>query len=232
MVTLLGRAQRIALDALFPPHCALCGRAGTLLCEDCIDGLPRAAGSRCRRCWTPIARSGVCRDCTAAEPPFTSIRSACVMDDGARRLVHMLKYEGLTSLAEPMAALIADLPGAFDEIDALVPVPLHARRYRARGYNQAAELAKRVAMTTGARYDPGAVRRVRDTAPLVKAMSREERRKIMDSAFAAQPERVDGAYVLLLDDVVTTGATVSSCAAALLDAGAASVRCVTWARAS
>jgi ComF family protein len=179
----------------------------------------------------PVAHGGNCRHCIESAPPFTFIRTPYVMDAGARRLAHLLKYDGLTSLSEPMAELLAERDEWFAGRDVVVPVPLHGRRERARGYNQAAELAKHVAARRAFPIDARAAVRVRDTAPLVKAMSRDERRRIMEAAFAGRRERVEGARVLLVDDVVTTGATLSACAEALLHAGAASVGCVTWARA-
>jgi ComF family protein len=152
------------------------------------------------------------------------------MEAGARRLAHELKYEGLTSLAEPMARLIAsEIP--LGEVDLIVPVPLHRSRERSRGYNQAAEMARHLAALSGSRSEERAMRRVRDTEPLAKTMHREERRAIVEGAFAADPDRVDALRVMIVDDVVTTGATLDACARALLDAGAAEVRCVTWARA-
>jgi ComF family protein len=229
MPSVMARATKLAADLLFPPRCALCGRDGTLLCDACVAGLPVADGARCQRCWMPSAAS-TCRHCSLTPPAFASLRAAFVMDAGARRLVHELKYQGLTSLAAPMAAAIRDrvsLPDA----DLVVPVPLHRSRERSRGYNQAALLARGIARAAGVPFDGAAAQRVRKTTPLVKTMHRDERRAIMWGAFAARPDAVAGRAILLVDDVVTTGATLGSCARALLDAGAASVRCVTWARA-
>ena len=152
------------------------------------------------------------------------------MDGPARRLAHELKYEGMTALAEPMARLMIEHLEPSD-VDIVVPVPLHRSRKRARGYNQAEELTKHIAALTGLRADHNAVRRSRATAPLVKTMHREERAEIMGGAFGGKRERVDGARVLLVDDVVTTGATLDACAQALRSAGAREVRCITWARA-
>ncbi len=98
------------------------------------------------------------------------------MEEGARRLAHELKYEGLTSLAGPMAALMA---GPALPADIVMPVPLHRRRERSRGFNQATELAKHLARTKGLPLDAGALLRVRDTAPLAKTMHREERQAIV-----------------------------------------------------
>jgi ComF family protein len=152
------------------------------------------------------------------------------MEDGARRLAHMLKYEGMTSLAEPMAVrMVREIEPQRDDV--VVPVPLSSGRERSRGYNQAGELARRLAAIAELNFDSRALRRTRDTEPLAKTMRREERRAIVAGAFAARAERVDRRRVMLVDDVVTTGATLDACARALLDAGAAEVRCLTWARA-
>ena len=158
------------------------------------------------------------------------------MDGGARRLAHELKYEGMTALAEPMASLMAPLVAGNntadeDVPDLVVPVPLHRSRERERGYNQAALIAKHFASNARLAFDSRALRRIRPTTPLAKTMHREERRAIVEGAFDGEPARVSERNVLLIDDVVTTGATLDVCAEALLTAGAASVRCLTWARA-
>ena len=228
MVTLLTRASRLALDLVFPPQCAICRRQGAMLCATCVAGLPVADGDRCDRCWI-ASRASPCGDCRTSLLAFDSARSAFVFDGNAREAVHRFKYQGLHALAEPMAALMlahADLT----DIDLIVPVPLHRRRERARGYNQAALLAKSLAAHAGVRSDVGAAKRVRATAPLAKATGRAERLEIVRDAFRAAPERVEGRRVMLVDDVITTGATLDACASALLAAGARGVRCVTWAR--
>jgi ComF family protein len=229
MTTLAQRISRTAFDLIFPPQCALCGSGGTLLCDVCADTLPLASGQRCDRCFMPSTGS-LCRHCQLEPPAFGSLRSAFVMDAGARRLAHELKYERMTSLAGPMASLLAQV-AEFDGIDLVVPVPLHGRRERSRGYNQSAELARRIAAIVALPCEPKASRRTRDTAPLAKAMNREERRSIVAGAFAADRRRVDHQRILLVDDVCTTGATLDACSKALLNAGAESVRCLVWARA-
>jgi ComF family protein len=226
MANVLELASRIAVDLLFPPQCGVCRRGGSLLCDGCAAALPRTAGERCERCWRPSSRV-VCADCFEEPLAFESVRAAFVMDGEARRLVHQLKYQGLSALAEPLARLMNELP----EADVVVPVPLHRGRQRSRGYNQAAELAKHVARAAGLAYDERAARRVRATAPLARSQGRDERRRIVAGAFAGVPDRVEGRRIMLVDDVVTTGATLDACSRALLDAGAAAVRCVTFARA-
>jgi ComF family protein len=230
MGSLLANVSRFAADLLFPPQCALCGGGGVLLCEPCADALPRAEGERCHRCWAPVRDASICGYCAVQQPVVSSLRAAFVMDGGARRLAHELKYEGLVALAEPMARLIVEA-FAWNAVDFVAPVPLHRSRERSRGYNQAGELARRLGRFIGRPYEGRALRRIRNTEPLAKTMHREERWAIVEGAFKADRHRVENQRVLLIDDVATTGATLDAAARALLDAGAADVRCVTWARA-
>jgi ComF family protein len=201
-----------------------------MLCAHCVEALPAAEGRRCQRCWTPISRGDACGYCaTDHEIAYATIRAPFIMEEGGRALVHQLKYEGMSALGEPMATVMAerlDLDG-----DLVVPVPLHRGRQRSRGYNQAALLGRQIATVAEMPFDAGAIRRTRATKPLARTMHRDERRSIVAGAFAARPERVAGRGILLVDDVVTTGATLDACAKALLEAGASSVRCVTFARA-
>ena len=230
VTSIISGISKVAADLLFPPQCALCDAGGTLLCAACAESLPPADGPRCGRCWMPAAGAAICRHCIDAPPAFSSIRAAYVMDAGARRLAHELKYDGLTSLAGPMAHLM-HAAVEVNGIDLVTAVPLHRGRERSRGFNQAHELARRFAALAAVPSDGRAVKRTRDTEPLAKTMHREERRAIVARAFAARRERVEGRRILLIDDVVTTGATLDSCSRALLDVGAKDVRCVTWARA-
>jgi ComF family protein len=149
---------------------------------------------------------------------------------GARDLVHLLKYENLTSLAEPIAREMLPLAEEAD-CDLIVPVPLHGSRLRSRGYNQAALLAKHIARDLNLPLDQKAARRTRATKPLAQSMDRHERRTIVAGAFTADPSRVDGRRILLIDDVVTTGATLDECASALRTAGAVSIQALTFVRA-
>lgn len=231
MPSALERASRFALDLLYPPQCALCRRPGLMVCGLCAALLPPADGARCERCWRALEGAGPCSYCRSKRLRFASVRAAFVMDEGARRLVHLLKYDNLSALAEPMAALMAERIALAEHIDVVVPVPLHGGRHRSRGYNQAELLARHFAARTGARFDAGAARRIRATRPLASTMHADERWQIMEGAFRGRLERAVGARILLVDDVTTTGATLDACAGALLDAGAARVDCVTFARA-
>jgi len=229
-MSVLERAIGATLDLVFPPQCALCRRAGAMLCGDCVEALPRADGPRCGRCWERVRNRPLCRYCAESPPRYASLRSAFLMEGGARQLVHELKYGGMIAIAAPMADLLMEGCDV-EDVDVVVPVPLHASRERSRGFDQAATLARHVAKRMRLPCERRAARRIRATAPQVKTMSREARRENVAGAFSAQPGAVEGRRVLLIDDVATTGATLDACATALLDAGAASVRCATFARA-
>jgi ComF family protein len=227
---MLERAGRVALDLLFPPQCAICREGGTVLCELCTATLPLAEAPRCIRCWTDIKHGSICAQCASAPPAFASARAPYAHDDAARKLVHLLKYEGLTSLGAPMAEQMIDAgrcPGA----DVVLPVPLHRGRERSRGYNQSALLGREVARGLGLPFEANGAKRIRATKPLVSAMSHDERREIVAGAFRAEPSRVEGRRILLVDDVMTTGATIDACARALVHAGAVEVHALTFVRA-
>ncbi len=160
------------------------------------------------------------------------VRAVCLFDAAARRLVHSLKYANFRAVAPDMARLLADFLGAHEVPgEVIAPVPLHPRRERRRGYNQSELLARTVGRRAGLPVRPGIVRRVRNTLPQVSIENYEERRSNIEGSFAC-PTGLSGESVLLIDDVVTTGSTMSACAAALKEAGAGSVWGLAFARQS
>jgi len=147
-----------------------------------------------------------------------------------RRLIHLLKYRGVRTLAEPFGRWLAHALPLDERVDLVVPVPLHWWRRYWRGYNQAEILAKEIARRTGLLYSGDALRRVRSTPPQAQ-MTLSQRRKNVTAAFAVpDAEVVRGKTILLLDDVLTTGATLGACAKALKKAGARRVVALTLAR--
>ena len=227
---LLHRWGRLALDLVFPPRCAVCGAMGAFLCPACLESMPRALPPRCPVCWQPGRFASSCTDCREQPPAFRALRTPYLMASAARGAVHALKYGHFSALAEEMGRLMAESVAGKDlAADSVVPVPLHSRRRRSRGYNQSALLAKAVAAVLGLPVDEGALVRRRARPPQAGAASAEERRRNVEGAFEAR-RGLAGRRILLIDDVTTTGATLDACAGALGEARAASVHCLAFAR--
>ncbi len=174
-----------------------------------------------------------CGDCVLHPPAFERARSYGAYRGALRELVHLFKYRGMRPLSRPLGAWLAEVTRVegLAECEAVVPLPLDPERRRARGYNQSELLAREVARRLGLPLVPQACRRVRPTAPQA-GLTRAQRRANVQGAFAADPRLVRNRTVLLVDDVMTTGATLNACARTLRQAGAARVLAVTVARTS
>ena len=238
--SLAGRLGTGLLDLLFPRHCVRCGAMGEFICDLCSAGMMLANGERCPVCWSGFTGES-CLRCPYVRPAFEAARSVFVYDselvpvyehDGAvRAAVHALKYRGLSSLAPAMAAPMAKfLTEWAPTVDVIVPVPLFGMRRRIRGYNQSELLAGEISRRTGLPVDGRALVRARSTPPQVRQIGYDGRLANMADAFAAGRRSVAGSNVLLVDDVMTTGATLGACARVLLDAGAGQVFALTYAR--
>ena len=155
-------------------------------------------------------------------PALRSLRAACIFEGTVRRALLAVKYQGLTATAAPILAAVGDphLPPGIDLISA---VPMAAGRRRRRGHNQAAIFAALLAQRAGIPLDERALRRRRSTPQQARQPSRTARRANVQDAFIADPNRVQGRALLVVDDVTTSGATLNACAQALLNAGASSV---------
>lgn len=237
---LRARLYRAGLDLLFPPRCTGCGRRGAWLCPACTAQLRPLAPPWCARCGDPlhIAGARLYAACRVGGPfALDAARAAYAFAGPLREAIHRFKYEGERARAEslgllllaPLAALERRGPGdGGAQVSAIVPVPLAAARRRERGYNQAEELARVLARARGALLDTG-LARVRPTRPQV-GLDREARRANVRGAFAWRGGPLAGRRVLLVDDVMTSGATAEACAAALKAAGASWVGLVAVAR--
>ncbi|WP_052213828.1 ComF family protein [Belnapia sp. F-4-1] len=238
----LARLGIRVLDALLPPHCLTCeaevGEQGTL-CEACHGGLAFLAEPLCPHCGVPLggvplaAPAPLCPGCEESPPAFAAARAALRYDAAAQRLLLPFKYADRTEYAGFLARQMARAgTPLLARADLIAPVPLHWRRQFARRYNQAGLLAARLARQARKPYAPRLLRRIRRTVPLGE-LGAAEREEALQGAFAlgrrAAP-RIAGRRVLLVDDILTSGATADACALVLLAAGAAAVDVLAAAR--
>ncbi len=231
MLPRLTKLGGLGLDLLFPRSCVGCGGPGSFLCEPCRNSLPTVNPPLCPRCGIPQSTNEVCPGCLDHPGALDGMRSPYRFDGVVRQAVHKLKYQNLRALAEPLADLLADhVADASVTGSVLVPVPLHRRRLRERGYNQSALLARRLGERTGIPVSGDCLIRSRQTPPQARTASVSERRENVAGVFACRDQRLRGERVLLIDDVATSGATMEACAAALKAAGACSVWGLTLAR--
>jgi ComF family protein len=227
------------LDTLYPPTCLAC-RAATdrhgALCPRCWNTIRFIERPFCERLGTPFEQDlgqGLISPQAMADPPaFGRARAVARFEDGpARTLVHRLKYSDRAELSRPIATWMARA-GAdiLSDADLLTPVPLHALRLWRRQFNQAAGLAREISRQTGIACDLAALRRVKATRSQV-GLSRAQRAENVQGAFRpAEDATVRGLNVVLVDDVLTSGATANASARALLRAGAKRVDVLVFAR--
>jgi ComF family protein len=215
-------------DFVIPPSCALCGRHGrSPLCSECDGRLEKLADDRaCPRCAMSLGAGADCPHClTGRAKPFTRIARLAPFEDPVRGLIHRLKYQGAWRLAGLLAGRLSGRAIAAEVLksaDVLVPVPLHPVRQIARGYNQAELLADRLGHSFGKRR-VRALRRMRNTVSQTALTAIAERHKNVQNAFELDgwpgiSRRIRGRRVVLIDDVMTSGATLRSAARALLEA--------------
>jgi ComF family protein len=228
--TSLRRIGTSLVDLLFPLRCLGCDREGSLLCPSCADALPRIRQPICQRCGVSVQAGMLCPACLSQPMSIDGIRSVLLYGGIARQAIHELKYRQLKAVAVPLGKLLADFLRTYPlPADVLVPVPLHPKRLRERGYNQAALLARELGRLAGLPVEEGWLLRQRDTLTQATAASAAQRRSNVRDAFSCSRE-LDGERVLLIDDVSTTGATLDACASALKASGAGSVWGLTVAR--
>lgn len=227
-----------AVNIFFPRACAGCGEdipacSEHVVCDGCWQGIPRIVGLSCLVCGLPISGGFRCGDCRGGRRAFRFMRSAGLYEGPLKRMVRKLKYGGREDVARPLGRLLADLwesEPRLAPVDVVMSVPLHWRRERMRGYNQAALLAGAFGGKTGLPVLEGVLRRRRATRTQTELGKSQRGENVRDAFDACRPEDVAGLAVLLVDDVCTTGATLDACARALKKAGARRVGALTAAR--
>jgi ComF family protein len=238
----LAAASARALDIFYPPACLACRKATAVhqaLCSECWGEMRFIERPYCERLGTPFAQDlrspGLISPEAMADPPvFGCARAVVRYDDGpARRLVHRLKYSDRLELARPMGAWMARAGAEIlAEADLIVPVPLHRLRLISRRFNQAAALAHCVSKASAVPVDTQALVRVKQTPPQV-GLSRPQRAGNVQGAFRVPEEakpKIFGTNIVLVDDVLTSGATANAAARTLLRGGAKNVDVLVFAR--
>ena len=229
LVEQVRRVVVAAADLLFPQRCAACGRAGMILCQDCVETFERLAGPLCRMCSVPLnGMAGCCERCAVNPPAFTQVLSGYVYKGALRQSILAFKYGGQVALSSALGSICAQAVAKPPE-GGICAVPMHPKSRQRRGYNHAELLAEELAYHWGyERFPSSTLQRTRLT-PRQASLNLADRLKNVDGAFTAT-RLVTGTRVLVVDDVCTTGATMQACADALLAAGASEVYGITLAR--
>ncbi len=218
---MLKKAGKAALDFFLPLYCVGCRREGSGICRECLASISQLQ-AYCEVCAQP-GEVRLCRRCASSPLPINGIRAVYPFEGVIRSAAHAFKYRNYRAIAPELAGLMASrLKSARIPATLLVPVPMHPRRERSRGYNQAALLADELGKLTGIPAAEDVLKRVVDSPPQVQRASRADRMRIAEGTFSAA-KSVDDESVLLIDDVVTTGSTMAACANALRAASADSV---------
>ena len=231
-----------AVSLIYPPRCITCGdlvESDFGLCGPCWRDTRFLGGAVCDGCGVPLTAGGQdgdvhCDGCMQAPPPWVQGRSALLYRDTGRKIVLGLKHGDRQEMARPAGLWMANMMrGMLAEDTLVVPVPLHWMRLLTRRYNQSALLAKAVAGNLDLKWCPDALVRVRRTSSL-EGLSRVERFKTLENAICPHPRQgkvLEGRPVVLVDDVMTSGATLIACTNACILAGSGPVRVLTLARA-
>jgi len=231
-----GHWWRTALDSILPPRCVLCGRPSgpVCICAACKSDLPWL-GSHCLRCSLPLgsAKDKVCGVCIQKAPPYSRTICPLQYEFPVNRLVQGFKFKRQLAAGRILSHLICEVVARRESSlpDMLIPVPLHNLRLISRGFNQAYELATYAGRVFDLPVHANALRRQRNTRAQ-SGLSRKQRRRNLQGAFFWHGSLKPGRHVALIDDVMTTGATVTECARVLKKAGAERVDVWVAARAS
>lgn len=228
LIEILYQAFWRALDWIYPPDCASCGIPGQNLCKECQSKIRFVSSGMKNTCDSTIllySKSGGHEK--RKIQTFNAVKMLALYEGVIRECIHELKYNNNRGLGELFSAWLADLVRKEGwDIDIVIPVALNPDRVRQRGYNQSAVIARPLAVRLHKPYTQYALERIRNT-PTQVGLNAEERRHNVAGAFSAETDMVVGKNVLLVDDVLTTGATLEACTIALLQAGVSGVYCVT-----
>lgn len=236
------------IDIIYPPRCHICGRflsadehraCSHHLCNDCLGALTPITHPICTVCGlpfsTPEGQDHPCENCLRKRPWYDCLRAAYFYSGPLMEAIQRFKYSSETQLASFLGTLLSSfakelVPNQPTADFLTVPVPLHMRRLRQRGFNQSLLLAKVVATDLGTQLDYLSLVRIRHTRAQTGLRKEERRKNVKDAFSVTYPEIIKGKKILLVDDVSTTGYTLNECARSLKKSGAIVVICLTLAR--
>lgn len=230
-------------DLIFPPRCITCDvilqEHGPLpFCPHCRTGIHLIRSPLCPRCGIPFTvtegEDHLCGECLVTQRPYAVARAVGLYEETLLTAIHLFKYRGRIGIGKVLGNLMADFAGGIWDMNVfsvIMPVPLHRKRLRERGFNQAVILARQIAKRFALPIDFMTLKRAAFTEPQV-GMGRVDRSVNVRGAFTVRkPERIADQRILLVDDVYTTGSTLAECTRTLLKAGADSVAVLTLAKA-
>ena len=238
------------IDLIYPPRCSICekflwkNRANKdqqelLFCKPCFDGFSEISSPLCLTCGMPFAseveEDHLCEDCLRKRPFYDTARAPYLYEGGIMEAIHQFKYAGKSHLAKSLGRLITSSARKWvDRTNGylMMPVPLHPKRLRERGFNQSLVLARYAAPLLGAELDFLSLRRIRYTRPQTGLKITERKKNVRRAFEIVDRMAVKGRTILLVDDVTTTGNTLNECARMLKRAGSKEVFCLTLARTS
>ncbi len=216
--------KRVALNLFFPIWCIGCGREGKYICDSCYEKVPLISPPICVKCGRPLTVKNTCPGCIEGTVFIDGIRAPFLFHGVIRKAIHELKYRNLKAIAPSLAGFLHHylsenpIPG-----EVLVPVPIHQKRRRERGYNQSSLIAFELSRRNGLPVVEDCLIKSVNTLPQVKTTSASERHKNVADVFTCTNEQLKGKHVILIDDVSTSGATLNTCAKVLKASGVASV---------
>ena len=230
-------------DILFPPQCPECGTVLTHdreypFCPECLSTISFTASPLCTSCGLPFTETEganhLCEDCILSKPPFSIARSLGKYETALLNTIHLFKYHGKISVGENLGGMMAKAcydSLAIENYSLIIPVPLHPKRLRERGFNQSLILARQISKMFSIPLDFIALRRKISTEAQVNLSGRQRMANVRGAFEVADRSRIEGKKILLIDDVYTTGSTAKECSKILMKSGAKEVAVLTLARA-
>ena len=240
MIKTVNKTKKVILDLLYPPRCPVCHdiveNGSGIICKNCIEKLPFVTGPTCRRCGKPLGddeeagemqdlEEKLCTDCQETEHIFRQGVGIFVYDDVMRKSIYQFKYQGRREYGKFYGMCAWQAAGEklrSWKPQTIVPVPLHRKKYRMRGYNQAEVVAAQLGGYLKIPVQSGCVVRVKNTKAQ-KDLSPELRRENLEGAFAPGKEKLAGRRILLVDDIYTTGSTADAVSRVLAESGACEI---------